>query len=204
MPPVLFKGFPIMRISRKFTGLSLGAAAIVVGLAGAFFVEIQLMSGGLLQLRTGPVEEQSAIRKIQLDLKKQVQEWKDILLRGYKPDDLAQYSAQFHELETSVYNGASVLERRSSDPETRRLLHDFLSADKQMSNKYAQAYDSFVRSGFDPKVADKIVRGQDRAPTALLDQAAQRLNEVTELGFNQLAEHATIRATFASQAQLRS
>jgi hypothetical protein len=39
--------------------------------------------------------QQDAARVIQVTIKKQVQEWKDSLLRGYNPEDLAKYSGQF-------------------------------------------------------------------------------------------------------------
>jgi hypothetical protein len=41
-------------------------------------------------------------RLLQVSFKKQVQEWKDILLRGADPQQLAKYRAQFDEQETAT------------------------------------------------------------------------------------------------------
>jgi methyl-accepting chemotaxis protein len=45
-----------------------------------------------------------------------------------------------------------------------------------VSAKYHTAYDAYVAGNADFKAADKIVRGQDRAPTDLFDKAVKRLD----------------------------
>ena len=105
-----------------------------------------------------------------------MQEWKDILLRGQNPDDLAMYTAQFHEQEAKVKAEAQTLAGTVEDPATKELLNDFLTADDSLSGKYQAAYDVYLKKKFDFKAADKLVRGQDRPPTDLFDKVVMQLN----------------------------
>jgi methyl-accepting chemotaxis protein len=113
---------------------------------------------------------------VQVNFKKEVQEWKDTLLRGHNPADLAKYGKQFREQEAAVRTGAVALSQSVEDQEAHKLLAQFIAADDVMSAKYARAYDVYVAGNADFKAADKLVRGQDRAPTDLFDKVVQRLN----------------------------
>lgn len=165
-----------MKISSKLIGLSLGTVVVVGGLAATLVGELKSVSAGYNSLLQGPVREAEAARIAQVDFKKQVQEWKDILLRGHNPDDLAKYTRQFHEEEAKVNVEAQALADSVSDPAARQLLRDFLTADDALSQKYQAAYDVYVNGKFDFKAADKLVRGQDRPPTDLFDEVVTQLN----------------------------
>lgn len=120
--------------------------------------------------------EQDAARVLQLTFKKQVQEWKDILLRGYDPAALRQYTDAFHQREEEVRRAAAELERSIEDPESKTVAGDFLRAHQTMSEPYARALEAFTASkGQNPHEADALVKGQDRAPTDLLGKVADRL-----------------------------
>jgi hypothetical protein len=110
-----------------------------------------------------------------MNFKKQVQEWKDILLRGHDPKDLAEYTKQFHPREAAVRDGAIALTRTVQDKEAHKLLDQFIIADDMMSARYAHAYEVFVAGNGEFKAADALVRGRDRGLTDLPDKVVQRL-----------------------------
>jgi methyl-accepting chemotaxis protein len=165
-----------MNISTKLVGLSLGTVVVVGGLAATLVGELKSLSASYNDLLQGPVREAEAARVTQVDFKKQVQEWKDILLRGQNPDDLVKYAKQFHEQEAKVKAEAQTLAGTVRDPAAKQSLNDFLTADDTLSKKYQIAYDVYVTEKFDFKAADRIVRGQDRAPTDLFDKVVAQLN----------------------------
>jgi methyl-accepting chemotaxis protein len=165
-----------MNISTKLIGLSLGTAVVFGGLAATLVGELKSMSASYNELLQGSVREAEVARVTQVDFKKQVQEWKDILLRGQNPDDLAKYAKQFHEQEAKVMAEAQTLAGTVEDPAAKQLLNDFLTADDTLSRKFQTAYDVYVNEKFDFKAADKIVRGQDRPPTDLFDKVVAQLN----------------------------
>jgi methyl-accepting chemotaxis protein len=165
-----------MKIATKLV-VFFGAVVVLFALlAFVLLGQMRTVSLGYDSLLNNPIREMEMARVVQVNFKKQVQEWKDILLRGQLPDDLAKYTKQFHEQEMHVRNGTQSLIDVVQDDEARELLTRFLEAHKVMGDKYQAAYDAYVAASFDFRVADRMVRGQDREATDLFDQVVKRLS----------------------------
>jgi len=129
------------------------------------------------------VRMQDSARQMQVKFKTQVQEWKNILLRGHDPEDLKKHSQAFHEDEQAVREMAETLARNAPDAQIRALAEEFTQAHAGMGIRYASALQAFVQAkGLDVQEADGMVKGQDRAPTALLDKVADLLRERIDAG----------------------
>jgi methyl-accepting chemotaxis protein len=165
-----------MKITTKLGLLFAGMIVVFVLLGVTLLAQMRLVSGGYDALLASPVRDIDAARVVQVNFKKEVQEWKDTLLRGHNPDDLAKYSGQFREEEKTVRDGAVALSKTVEDAQAHTLLLQFIAADDAMSAKYSHAYDVFVAGHADFKAADTLVRGQDRAPTDLFDKVVARLD----------------------------
>jgi methyl-accepting chemotaxis protein len=174
------KGRLEMKISTKLSLFYVAVLAVFCLLAFALTTVLQSVSVGYDALLNTPVRQIDQARVTQVDFKKEVQEWKDVLLRGHNPDDLATYTKQFREMETQVQMEANALSLQVQDAEAKQLLEQFLTANLILSQKYQLAYDAFVAGKADFKGADKIVRGQDRPPTNLFDKVVQRLDTVVQ------------------------
>jgi methyl-accepting chemotaxis protein len=116
-----------------------------------------------------------AIEATESAFKKQVQEWKDTLLRGKKPEVLDKYWTNFQQRESEVRGLAEQLSRDVSDPETKQLLVQFVTAHKSMGDGYRRGLQAFKDHQFDSAAGDTAVAGVDRAPTELLTKAKDRL-----------------------------
>jgi PAS domain S-box-containing protein len=159
-----------LRVATKINALT--SLCAVVGLTGAWllFVRMQTTIEAHEQALTSFMVEMDQARRMQVDFKKEVQEWKDILLRARQPADLAKYRAQFFHQEQLVRADGQVLSRRLEDPATRRLLAGFLQAHAALGLRYRSALEVFIRSGgADYAAADRLVRGADRPTTDLID-----------------------------------
>jgi methyl-accepting chemotaxis protein len=165
-----------MRISIKLTFFLVGAVTLFVGLAVALLTQVEVVASSYDAILQNPVREADLARVAQVTFKKQVQEWKDILLRGHNPEDLNKYTRQFHEQEAKVREKVVALSHEIQDSQTAGLLADFLAAHGVLSTKYQAAYAAYVKGGSDFKAADALVRGQDRAPTDLFDNVVARLD----------------------------
>jgi methyl-accepting chemotaxis protein len=169
-----------MKIATKLGLLFAGMIAVFVLLGVVLLAQLRIVSNGYDAVLASPVHDMDAARVVQVNFKKEVQEWKDVLLRGHTPKDLTKYTRQFHEKEAAVRSGAAALAATVQDGEARGLLDQFVAADDVMSAKYHRAYDVFVAGGADFKAADTLVRGQDRKPTDLFDKVVARLQARVE------------------------
>jgi len=91
-----------MKISQTIY-LLLGAALLAGGAASTYLMlrcaNISTAYSGIMQ---NEVAQAQQIRVIQVTFKKQVQAWKDILLRGKDDAALSKYQTEFHTLAAQV------------------------------------------------------------------------------------------------------
>ncbi|MCD5328854.1 methyl-accepting chemotaxis protein [Chromobacterium piscinae] len=160
-----------------------GQLAAIVGLVVSILLCASLFSlyqlwGGIRTFRDQVAADQQSVRQVltmQVDFKKQVQEWKDTLLRGQDPAKLAKYWGNFEKKEGQVHDEGAALAASVSDPQAQQLLQQFVSAHQKMGEDYRRGLEAFKQSGGDAKVGDKQVAGMDRPPTDLLTQASDLL-----------------------------
>jgi methyl-accepting chemotaxis protein len=116
-----------------------------------------------------------AVEAMEADFKKQVQEWKDTLLRGQKPEALQKYWSNFQAREVTVRDEAERLSKSITHPETAQLVTQFSNAHKTMGEAYRHGLEEFKKHNFESAAGDAAVAGMDRAPTELLTKAKERL-----------------------------
>ena len=103
--------------------------------------------------------------------KVQVQEWKNVLLRGKDPAQLTRYWAAFEKQEKSINEQAQKLLTALPAGEGRERVAQFVQAHERMGAAYRQGFEAYKAADHDPQVGDKAVAGMDREPSQLIDQA---------------------------------
>lgn len=118
-------------------------------------------------------------RTIQVHFKTQVQEWKNVLLRGHQADDFEKYFTRFESREREVALFADeLLNRLDEDAGARGQVRSFLEAHKLIGKRYREALEVFKTSGLNAaQIADAEVRGLDREPALLLERALAQIEE---------------------------
>ena len=177
-----------MRITGKIN-LAM-AGALLVGVAAATFAMFRsaALETDYNSLLTHEVAEVELSRQMQVTFKKQVQAWKDILLRGSDPASLAKYSDEFFSLEKQVDDLASRLESVTTESDVREKLRDFATAHKTLGDHYRAGLEVFRASkGKDFATVDKMVKGQDRPPTDLIDEIVDELQKAYAARQKQIA-----------------
>jgi signal transduction histidine kinase len=167
-----------MGIAAKL-GLVMGAMTVITALvAGVLFAQLRQVTTTYDGILGSEVRSALQARQMQVEFKKQVQEWKDILLRGSDPKDLATYTQQFHDRSAAVDRLGHDLVAATADDAVRGEVTGFLGEHAALDASYEAALAPFVAAGAkDPTVPDRAVRGQDRPPTARLDGLVDRLEK---------------------------
>lgn len=150
---------------------SLGANLSKI-IAVAFGVVLAVAVIGATLLKTQVTNLQNGLQAaedigvIEVGFKTQIQEWKNVLLRGQDSEARAKYWKAFQEHHDAVQkNGKALVSFLSAQamPDHSKSLEEFVSAHSQMHAKYEQGYRQFEAAGFDAKEGDKAVKGMDRA-----------------------------------------
>lgn len=126
------------------------------------------------------VAQERAINRMNFEFKLQVQEWKNVLLRGYDRDQRVRYWGQFEAQHNEVQErGQAVLEQLSAGP-IQSQIERYLSAHQDLYQAYRDGYAAFNIGNQDPIVGDEAVAGIDREPSQMLDDAATAISERVE------------------------
>ena len=164
------------RITTRIWGILLLGLLTGALSAGFLYLRLNAVVSAYEQVFDQKVRDQDMARVMQVTFKKQVQEWKDTLLRGHDPAALKKYSTAFHQESEAIGKIAHQLESSIDDEHARQLLSQFETAHGQMMTKYDAALAMFAASGgAEQAAADAMVKGQDRAPTDLIDQIVASL-----------------------------
>jgi methyl-accepting chemotaxis protein len=165
------------RSSRITSRLILLVAILVAAMMGMLAVGLITMRGlrgnvtEALQTTKLTSEMVDTARSAQVHFKKQVQEWKNVLLRGHEPDALREHLARFDEEERATQ--ASLSKLRDQMPQaglSGAPVDRLLESHRGLGTQYREALKGFKpeRPGAHAAV-DKEVRGIDRIPTDEMD-----------------------------------
>ena len=128
-------------------------------------------------------------RDAQVHFKRQVQEWKNVLIRGHKPNDYAKYWSLFESEESTTQTLLSELRQR--DPGEALAVDSMLSELRTLGQRYRSAVAAFDAN--DPtsyRAVDTQVRGMDRPPTDEMSALVKRLQiRMANLGAQMSASH---------------
>ena len=125
------------------------------------------------------IETLDLARSAQVHFKVQVQEWKDLLLRGSNKEDFDHYFAAFGKEEGVV---RQELERTRALMETQGIdvarISRTTSVLADLGGKYRDALKHYDRTRPDShSVVDTMVRGMDREPTAAIDEIVEAIQQ---------------------------
>ncbi len=118
------------------------------------------------------MRQYNQVSRINFEFKVQVQEWKNFLLRGKNGADLGQQWKHFELQERRVQEISQSAIASMSNPILVNDVKRFVKSHAELGKKYRQARDDFIAHR-NLKSADFFVRGVDRQPAAMLNNAME-------------------------------
>ncbi|MFU6378105.1 methyl-accepting chemotaxis protein [Metapseudomonas otitidis] len=149
------------------------------------------LSGGIQSYRNlvgGTLEASGLVDSANVEFKVQVQEWKNVLLRGKDPAALAKYWSQFENQERKVQDILGKLLNEARDMGDRDLqtqVERLRTEHQSLGAAYRKGREAFIAAGADPTAGDKAVQGIDRAAS---DQMTALVTQLHDRGIQQSAE----------------
>lgn len=131
-----------------------------------------------------------ALGNINQEFKTQVQEWKNVLLRGHNQADLNKYWERFLDRQASIQSQVKMLEQAKIPSAVKQSLVKFGAEHNNILQQYQKAYDMFSQN-FDHKAADTAVRGIDREPSNLLKAAVSNMQEINTEKSNSIVKESS-------------
>ena len=155
-----------------------GSLALILVTALACF---SFLSNGMQAYRgllEGPLEASSLIDSTNLNFKTQVQEWKNVLLRGSDKAQLDKYWGQFEAQERKVQDLLGQLSELANTDRALKSKVDALRSEHQtLGANYRKGRDAFVAAGGDAAVGDKAVSGIDRNTAQQMEALSSELHK---------------------------
>lgn len=165
----------------------------LVGLAAVRYTKQAALQD--LEMLAQIEQAQGLAQSALVHFKTQVQEWKNILLRGDDPNDLAKYRAAFtRELEVVEQTLGALATEAHAAGMIELAIEEAIDLHRALALEYASALEAFAaRQGADPRLTDAEVRGIDRELSGMIDRISDSAAEQAALQHAEITRAATER-----------
>ncbi|WP_062389155.1 methyl-accepting chemotaxis protein [Pseudomonas abietaniphila] len=158
-----------------------GSLMLVLVVALACFQFLSSNVHAYRGLVDGPLHASQLVDQANLQFKIQVQEWKNVLLRGKQPADRDKFWAQFEEQERQVQDTLGRLSAMTVlDAGTRGQVDTLRDEHRALGVSYRKGRDAFVAAGGDPVAGDQAVKGVDRAASEQMSELVDGLRKQSD------------------------
>jgi methyl-accepting chemotaxis protein len=158
-----------------------GSLVLVLLIALACFQFLSSNVHAYRGLLDGPLQASQWVDQANLQFKIQVQEWKNVLLRGKQPADRDKFWAQFEEQERHVQDTLGRLSAMTVlDAATRVQVEKLRDEHRALGVAYRKGRDAFVAAGGDPVAGDQAVKGVDRAASEQMSELVASLRKQSD------------------------
>jgi len=189
-----------VRASSSFVGIQTKLlGALGVGLAIVLTCGVAGLASAWANLGSDlpPEVEQLALsEQLGREFRLQVQEWKNVLLRGHDAELRAKHLAAFDEKGRQVEAIAARV-GGVADAQVQALARQFGEQHRALDAKYHEALGPFEAAGYDASAGDALVLGLDRPLGVTLDKLTARSKQRSEAALAAKAQHARNVLVFA-------
>ena len=178
-------------IRTKLLGIVLVGIVGVGGVSVVCFSLLMKSVSNYEQLVDSEISAAFLASEATLGFKIQVQEWKNVLLRGHDDAQREKYWDKFSKRHDSVQSIAKQLFAMPLPTEQKDQVGQFIKVHNELLPKYQAGLNAFVAAGYDHKAGDAAVSGIDREPTKLIDSVTEAMLALSKQESSVVKENAT-------------
>ncbi|MDD1964302.1 methyl-accepting chemotaxis protein [Pseudomonas putida] len=158
-----------------------GSLVLVLLIALACFQFLSSNVQAYRGLLEGPLRASQLVDQANLQFKIQVQEWKNVLLRGKQAADRDKFWGQFEDQERLVQDAlGSLSAMKGLDSATRSQVDKLRDEHRALGVAYRKGRDAFVAASGDPVAGDQAVKGVDRAASEQMSELVTSLRKQSD------------------------
>ncbi|MFJ3523057.1 methyl-accepting chemotaxis protein [Pseudomonas sp. NPDC090203] len=158
-----------------------GSLVLVLLIALACFQFLSSNVQAYRGLLEGPLRASQLVDQANLQFKIQVQEWKNVLLRGKQAADRDKFWGQFEDQERLVQDAlGSLSAMKGLDSATRSQVDKLREEHRALGVAYRKGRDAFVAASGDPVAGDQAVKGVDRAASEQMSELVTNLRKQSD------------------------
>jgi len=181
-------------ITKSLKGLILSTIAVGLAVIGiTALVVVIILNEDIktfnLVVDDAITHEREAV-EITILFKLQVQEWKNVLLRGHNSENLDKYWERFEDKHREIQRKGLALSEYVTDENQRDILDIFLRTHQQLLEKYTLGKDAYMRNGYDTAAGDAVVSGIDREPAKQLQNLIKTYRGIVNEHSTGILDHA--------------
>ncbi len=160
--------------------------AIVFGALFALSV-VKGVAKDLDDLINQELQSRQQVSQVLIEFKSQVQEWKNILIRGFDEPQYDKYLTRFKAREKDIVRLTDSLINTSHLPAAMiKQLQTFKSEHAKLGKQYMIGLEQFQQADFNTQAGDRAVKGIDRASAMLLEELNNSIDELVSEKTEQL------------------
>jgi len=164
-------------VQTRLTVLVGGGIGLLLIVASIAIIQLRTHIDEYHTLLDTTIRYERDISQLNLSFKTQVQEWKNVLLRGKDPEKYQKHWGQLTTLQNEIQSQGQSLVSKLPNDESKKLLEGFLRAHAAAYTKYEAGVSAFKAADFDASVGDKAVTGIDREPSKMLSESTSFISK---------------------------
>jgi methyl-accepting chemotaxis protein len=180
-------------IRSKLTFLIGGAIILVLCASLIAIWQLKRQINAYSDLLENEIRFEREIKDLNYLFKLQVQEWKNLLLRGADAEKNQKYWSEFGKLDQQINRATEELLPQIKEYEKPyQIISEFYVQHKQLLALYEKGKIDFTKANFDHKVGDAAVTGIDRIPSQLLNDASTEIAKIAKETNEKITAHSTV------------
>lgn len=174
-------------IKRKIVLPILSISLVFILLLTVLMTAMYHYEASFFDIKNRGIAASQDVRKSQEIFKTQIQEWKNVLIRGRNSDELQKYWQRFMQSQQSFDRELKKLSVYGKDiPNIEKTINTIKSEYDTAMRKYGEGYKIYIENDFSIQNADSFVRGIDRPISELLNSLVNQIDLRVNAEFDQI------------------